>query len=125
MPTNLQLIAKIYVSKNPEDTKHLRGNTVEKIQNTTGYINYLKDNQTILLEQLKKQNRLNYVYNIDRLFDNTGFELILDIANHLSIHVPQPMVQELHQLWINKTKFLYNNFFSNHPELSSTLLEWK
>ena len=89
------------------------------------YINYLKNNQTMLLEQLKKQNQLNYVYNIDRLFDSDGFELILDMANHLSMHVTRSMVQDLHQLWINKTKFLHNSFFSNHPELSSTLLEWK
>jgi hypothetical protein len=125
MPTNLQLIAEIYVSKNPEDTGHLCGNTVEKIKNTTLYIKYLKENQTMLAEQLKKQNQPNYIYDVDYLFDNNGFELILDIANHLLMNVPRAMAQDLHRLWINKTKFVYNNFFSNHSELSPTLLEWK
>ena len=128
IPTNTEFISKIYYSKNPNGRENLQftGSDInEEIKNLILTIEELKTNQIQLLEELKQQNKSSYVYNADRLFENNGFELILDIADRLSIHVPQQMVQNLHRIWINKTKFLYNNFFSNHPELSPTLLEWK
>ena len=125
IPSDCQLISEIYVSKNPKDDRHLSGTTVEKIANTTSYIKYLKQNQIMLLEQLEKQNQTTCSYSVDRLFDENGFELVSDIARDLLIHVPKSMVQNLHQLWINKTKFLYNDFFYNHLDPSLTRSEWK
>jgi hypothetical protein len=125
IPVDCQLISEIYVSKNTVNDRHLPGTTVEKIANTTLYIKYLKENQMMLQEQLKKQNQTYLVYNVDRLFDENGIELVMDIIKDLSMDIPKIMVEHLYQLWIKKTKLLYNDFFYNHPNLSPARSEWK
>jgi hypothetical protein len=124
IPSDVQFIAEIYVSKSPQSDGHLKGSASKRISDVTSHLNQLKTEQYNLLEDLLTQNKACYVYNANLLFDKHGHDLVSNLIAELSLDIPQNAIQELHRIWLSQTKQLYNSFFLKHTDVLKQR-QWK
>lgn len=111
LPKNLQLITDIYHSKNPE-LEPLHPSTSEGSKKK--HLFFLNRLMNIRLGDfattLQSRGCAVYKYTADDLFTNTGYTLINDVFQDVSVNVPAYYVETLHKKWLEDTRELYKNF---------------
>lgn len=124
IPSNKKFITEVYVSKSPKQDGHLRGTAPERLTNVELYIKTLDEAHANLQTQLIDQDKPVYNYDVNHLFNDTGYQLVLQIAQDLSVTIPEDLVKQLHNIWLTQTKKLYNTFLLDNPEINLTKIEW-
>ena len=112
---NIKLITEIYNSKNPT-LNQLEGDLLSRreaaeIINTT-----MSQRLATFKEHLKLNSKPVLEYCADKLYGDTGHNIILDIVKRLELDVPSEYVSDLHSIWLRSTRDVYRAYFNKELE---------
>lgn len=110
-PKNLQLITEIYHSKNPK-LEPLHPNTSESSKkNHLFLLNRLMNSRlSDFAVTLESNGHRVHKYKADDLFNNSGYALIEQIFQDVSVNVPTEYIKTLHGIWLQDTQNIYKIF---------------
>ena len=67
-------------------------------------------------DQLQNSGRSVKIYDPSRLFVDTGYNLVLEIAKYFDLTVSEEHVKKLHEIWVMQTNKIYNEFYGKNWE---------
>jgi hypothetical protein len=118
LPDSIQLITQIYNSKNPtlnqleSEGDLLCRRARAEIINTT-----MTQRLVAFNEHLKLNSKPVIEYCADKLYGDTGHNILLDIVKRLELDVPTEYVTNLHNIWLRSTRDVYRSYFDKELEL--------
>ena len=115
IPTNVQLISQVYISKYKRDNPFT--DTVEdRLISYSGYIKTIIETMIYTSDQLQNSGRSVKIYDPSRLFVDTWYNLVLEIAKYFDLTVSEEHVKKLHEIWVMQTNKIYNEFYGKNWE---------
>lgn len=118
LPDDIDKITKIYYSKNYTLNQFSHIDNLDARQREAELLNRITNSQLHdCMEFLIRKNKTVHCYRAEDLFNDTGAEIILDIASKLNLTIPVEYVENLHSNWLTSTKTLYYNAFNKELTL--------